>query len=148
MTMRLSRRRNRSHTNLSLEALHTAAARLPRIAWQGLVSRSQVIFCRGHIGLIEGIIGRIRPEREAWMKMVAIDGLAPLLAERAGVAATSRSRSYIGGASAVGGSQPGPHFSENLPMQFRPEQAPYRGGARLWNAQGMKGWGEVCTTMP
>jgi type III pantothenate kinase len=35
----------------------------------------------GYVGLIEGIIGRIRAEREARMKVVATGGLAPLLAE-------------------------------------------------------------------
>ena len=35
----------------------------------------------GYVGLIEGIIGRIRAEQEAGMKVVATGGLAPLLAE-------------------------------------------------------------------
>jgi type III pantothenate kinase len=75
--------------NLSLEALHGAAARLPRIGIgrpQAIIGRDTVSAMQsgifwGYVGLIEGIIGRIRAEREARMKVVATGGLAPLLAE-------------------------------------------------------------------
>jgi type III pantothenate kinase len=75
--------------NLSLEALHTAAARLPRIGIgrpQAVIGRDTVAAMQsgiywGYVGLIEGIIGRIQAEQEAPMKVVATGGLAPLLAE-------------------------------------------------------------------
>ena len=75
--------------NLSLEALHTAAARLPRIGIgrpQAVIGRDTVAAMQsgiywGYVGLIEGIIGRIRAEQDGTMKVVATGGLAPLLAE-------------------------------------------------------------------
>ncbi len=75
--------------NLSLEALHQAAARLPRIGIgrpQAVIGRDTVAAMQsgiywGYVGLIEGIVGRIRAEQEAGMKVVATGGLAPLLAE-------------------------------------------------------------------
>ncbi|MDB5373587.1 MAG: pantothenate kinase [Belnapia sp.] len=75
--------------SLSLEALHTAAARLPRIGIgrpQAVIGRDTVAAMQsgiywGYVGLVEGIIGRIRAEQEAGMKVVATGGLAPLLAE-------------------------------------------------------------------
>ncbi|GBQ24482.1 pantothenate kinase [Acetobacter estunensis NRIC 0472] len=77
--------------NLSVEALHTAAARLPRIGIGrpegGLVigrntnmaMRSGVFW--GYIGLVEGIVERIRKEFGASMKVLATGGLAPLFSE-------------------------------------------------------------------
>jgi type III pantothenate kinase len=75
--------------NLSLEALHGAAARLPRIGIgrpQAVIGRDTVAAMQsgiywGYVGLIEGIIGRIRAEQDGTMKVVATGGLAPLLAE-------------------------------------------------------------------
>lgn len=75
--------------NLSIEALHRAAARLPRIGIgrpQAVIGRDTVAAMQsgifwGYVGLIEGIVGRIRGEQEAAMKVVATGGLAPLLAE-------------------------------------------------------------------
>jgi type III pantothenate kinase len=79
--------------NLSIEALHRAAARLPRIGIgrpQSVVGRNTVAAMQsgiywGYVGLIEGIIGRIRAEQEAdaqpHVKVVATGGLAPLFAE-------------------------------------------------------------------
>ena len=75
--------------NLSLDALHMAAAKLPRVAVQ---RPKQVIGKRtvpamlsgvywGYIGLIEGIVARIRAEYGAPMKVVATGGLAPLFAD-------------------------------------------------------------------
>lgn len=76
--------------NLSIEALHRAAARLPRIGIgrpQAVIGRDTVSAMQagifwGYVGLIEGIVGRIRAEREdPTLKLVATGGLAPLLAE-------------------------------------------------------------------
>ena len=75
--------------NLSLEALHRAAARLPRIGIgrpQSVIGRSTVPAMQsgiywGYVGMIEGLIARIRAEYGGPMKVVATGGLAPLLAE-------------------------------------------------------------------
>jgi len=75
--------------NLSIEALHRAAARLPRIGIgrpQAVIGRSTVPAMQsgiywGYVGLIEGIISRIKAEYGAPLKVVATGGLAPLFAE-------------------------------------------------------------------
>jgi type III pantothenate kinase len=75
--------------NLSIEALHQAAARLPRIGIgrpQAVVGRDTVSAMQsgvywGYVGLIEGIVGRIKAEYEAPLKVIATGGLAPLFAE-------------------------------------------------------------------
>lgn len=75
--------------NLSLEALHAEAARLPRIAIgrpEAVVGRSTVAAMRsgiywGYVGLIEGIVTRIREERKDHsLPVVATGGLADLFA--------------------------------------------------------------------
>lgn len=76
--------------NLSIEALHRAAARLPRIGIgrpQSVIGRSTVpamqsgIFW-GYVGMIEGLIGRIQAEFDGpKLKVIGTGGLAPLLAE-------------------------------------------------------------------
>jgi type III pantothenate kinase len=75
--------------NLSLDALHMAAAKLPRVA----VQRPETVIGKqtvpammsgiywGYVGLIEGLVSRIRDEFGAPMKVVATGGLAPLFAE-------------------------------------------------------------------
>ena len=75
--------------NLSIEALHQAAARLPRIG----IGRPHVVIGRdtvpamqsgiywGYIGLIEGLLARIEGEFGAKLKAIATGGLAPLFAE-------------------------------------------------------------------
>jgi type III pantothenate kinase len=75
--------------NLSLEALHRAAAQLPRVA----ISRPQVVIGRstvpamqagiywGYVGLIEGLAKRIEVELGEKMKLIATGGLAPLFAD-------------------------------------------------------------------
>ncbi len=75
--------------NLSLEALHKAAARLPRIGIgrpQAVIGRSTVPAMQsgiywGYVGLVEGLVTRIRAEYDRPLKVVATGGLAPLLAE-------------------------------------------------------------------
>jgi len=75
--------------NLSIEALHQAAARLPRIGigrphaviGRGTVAAMQSGIYWGYIGLIEGLVTRIRRELEAPARVVATGGLAPLFSE-------------------------------------------------------------------
>lgn len=75
--------------NLSIEALHRAAARLPRIGIgrpQAVIGRDTVAAMQsgiywGYVGLIEGIVSRIQGEYEAPLKVIATGGLAPLFAE-------------------------------------------------------------------
>ena len=72
--------------NLSLEALHRAAAALPRISVsrpQSVVGRSTVPAMQsgvywGYVGLIDGISRRIAAELEAKLTVIATGGLAPL----------------------------------------------------------------------
>jgi len=75
---------------LSVEALHRAAARLPRIGIgrpQSAIGRNTVSAMQsgifwGYVGMIEGIVARIRGEADMNpMKIIATGGLAPLLAE-------------------------------------------------------------------
>ena len=75
--------------NLSLEALHKAAARLPRVSVgrpSAAVGRSTTAAMRsglfwGYIGLVEGIISRIALEMGSSAKIIATGGLAPLFSE-------------------------------------------------------------------
>ncbi|MEO0036315.1 type III pantothenate kinase [Phaeospirillum tilakii] len=75
--------------NLSLEALHMAAAQLPRVAIgrpRQVIGKSTVpamqsgIFW-GYISLIEGLVRRIKEEYGGEMTVVATGGLAPLFAD-------------------------------------------------------------------
>jgi type III pantothenate kinase len=75
--------------NLSLEALHQAAAQLPRIG----IARPQAVIGRqtvpamqsgvywGYVAMVEGLVARIKAEYGGPMKVVATGGLAPLVAE-------------------------------------------------------------------
>jgi type III pantothenate kinase len=72
--------------NLSMQALHEAAARLPRIAIEkpakiigtDTVGAMQTGVFWGYISLIEGLIERIKAEYKAPMKVVATGGIASL----------------------------------------------------------------------
>ena len=72
--------------NLSLEALHMGAASLPhvdvtrpeRVIGTNTVACIQSGIFWGYIGLVEGIIRKIRDERDRPMKVIATGGLAPL----------------------------------------------------------------------
>lgn len=75
--------------NLSLEALHMAAAALPHVD----ISRptraigTNTVACMqsgvywGYIGLVEGIVREVRKERDRAMKVIATGGLASLFAQ-------------------------------------------------------------------
>ncbi len=76
--------------NLSLDALERAAAKLPRIAIkrppQRVIGQATVPAMEsgaywGYVGLIEGLVARIKAEDGRAMKVVATGGLAPLFAE-------------------------------------------------------------------
>jgi len=72
--------------NLSMEALHAAAAKLPRVAIQrpGKVIGTDTVGAMqsgvfwGYIALIEGLISRIKAERGSQMTVVATGGVASL----------------------------------------------------------------------
>jgi type III pantothenate kinase len=72
--------------NLSMEALHTAAAKLPRVAIQrpqkvvgtDTVGAMQSGVFWGYIGLIEGLVTRIKSEQDKPMTVVATGGVASL----------------------------------------------------------------------
>lgn len=77
--------------NLSVEALHMAAAKLPRVAVEkpnqvigtGTVSAIQSGIFWGYVGLVEGVVRRIKQEfmtsnPNEGMKVLATGGLAPL----------------------------------------------------------------------
>ena len=75
--------------NLSLDALHMAAAKLPRVAVQKpltVIGRRTVPAMLsgvywGYMGLLEGLVARIKEEYGEDMKVIATGGLAPLFAE-------------------------------------------------------------------
>ena len=77
--------------NLSVEALYRAAARLPRLAvepWDNDMpvlgkdthSAMQSGIFWGYVGLVQGLIGRLRAEVGADLPAIATGGLAPLFA--------------------------------------------------------------------
>ncbi len=74
--------------NLSLTALHMAAAKLPsvrisrteRVIGKDTVSCMQSGVYWGYVGLIEGLVARIKTEFDPAMKVIGTGGLAPLFA--------------------------------------------------------------------
>jgi type III pantothenate kinase len=74
--------------NLSLTALHMAAAKLPsvRISRTERVIGTDTVSCMqsgiywGYVGLVEGLVGRIKSEFGAAMQVIGTGGLAPLFA--------------------------------------------------------------------
>ncbi|THD73108.1 type III pantothenate kinase [Phenylobacterium sp.] len=72
--------------NLSMEALHQAAAKLPRVAIQKpqrIIGKDTVVAMQsgvfwGYIGLIEGLIARIKGEWERPMTVIGTGGVASL----------------------------------------------------------------------
>lgn len=77
--------------NLSMEALHNATALLPKISVENpgqspVVGTTTIAAMRsgvfwGYIGLIEGLIARVKAERGEDLKVIATGGLASLFAE-------------------------------------------------------------------
>lgn len=78
--------------NLSLSALHQAAAKLPRIAViapdttriTGKTTQEAMQFgvFWGYVGMIEGLVKRLKEEHCSDMKILATGGLAPIFANR------------------------------------------------------------------
>ncbi|HWF00397.1 MAG TPA: type III pantothenate kinase [Caulobacteraceae bacterium] len=74
--------------NLSVQALHDAAARLPRIAIQrprhaigkDTVAAMQAGIFWGYVALVEGLVARIKAEYEAPMTVIGTGGIASLFA--------------------------------------------------------------------
>ncbi|RDW14839.1 type III pantothenate kinase [Paracoccus thiocyanatus] len=72
--------------NLSLEALHMGAASLPHVdvTMPAKVIGTNTVACIqsgiywGYIGLVQGVVDKIRAERARPMKVIATGGLAPL----------------------------------------------------------------------
>jgi type III pantothenate kinase len=72
--------------NLSMQALHEAAARLPRVAIQkpahaigkDTVEAMQAGVFWGYVGLIEGLIGRIKAEYHEPLSVIGTGGVASL----------------------------------------------------------------------
>jgi type III pantothenate kinase len=79
--------------NLSIEALHMAAAQLPtvevadpgKVIGTGTVSAIQSGIFYGYLGLIEGIVNRIKAEYGEEMLVIATGGLAPLFEKASSV---------------------------------------------------------------
>ena len=75
--------------NLSQEALHMAAAKLPRVAiirperviGKGTVQAMQSGIYWGYLSMLEGVVKRIEEEFGSPMEVIATGGLAPLFAE-------------------------------------------------------------------
>ena len=75
--------------NLSLEALHMAAAKLPRVdvkrtervTGKDTVAAMQSGIYWGYVSLIEGLVTRLRAEHGADIEVIATGGLAPLFTE-------------------------------------------------------------------
>lgn len=75
--------------NLSMEALHRAAAQLPKVDVvkpSHVIGRSTIMAMRsgifwGYVGMIEGLLARIKEEVGRPMTVVATGGLAALFAE-------------------------------------------------------------------
>jgi type III pantothenate kinase len=75
--------------NLSLEALHRAAAKLPRVAVErpprvigsSTVTAMQSGVFWGYVSMVEGVVARIKEEFGAEMKVIATGGLAGLFAD-------------------------------------------------------------------
>lgn len=74
--------------NLSLDALHKAAAKLPNVAvarpskviGTNTIGAMQSGIYYGYVGLIDGIVARIKSEQGQTMKVIATGGLASLYA--------------------------------------------------------------------
>lgn len=75
--------------NLSLEALHMAAAKLPRVDVKktervtggDTIAAMQSGIYWGYVSLIEGLVARLRVEHGTDMDVIATGGLAPLFTE-------------------------------------------------------------------
>ena len=107
--------------NLSIEALHQAAARLPRIGIgrpQAVIGRDTVSAMQsgvfwGYVGLIEGIVGRIRTEYDGALKVIGTGGLAPLFSEGTAVIERIDPDITLEGLRLLAGRNPAPTLAKN-----------------------------------
>jgi type III pantothenate kinase len=107
--------------NLSIEALHKAAARLPRIGIgrpQSVIGRSTIPAMQsgiywGYVGMIEGLVARIQAEYEGPLKCVATGGLAPLLAEGTNIIGTIAPQLTLDGLRLLAERNPAPTLSRD-----------------------------------
>lgn len=107
--------------NLSIEALHQAAARLPRIGVgrpEGgrVIGRNTNAAMRsgmfwGYIGLVEGIVERIRQECGTPVRVLATGGLAPLFSEGTTIFEQIDPLLTLSGLRFLAGQNPAPIFS-------------------------------------
>ena len=105
--------------NLSLEALHQAAARLPRIGIgrpQSVIGRSTVPAMQsglywGYVGMVEGLVARIRAEYGADLPVIATGGLAPLFAEGTTMIRTTEPGLTLDGLRLLADRNPAPTWS-------------------------------------
>ncbi len=110
--------------NLSIEALHQAAARLPRIAIgrpQSVIGKNTIAAMRsgifwGYIGLVEGIVARVKKEFGGPMKVIGTGGLAPLLAEGTDIFERIDPDLTIEGLRILAGRNPA-HFGTERPLE-------------------------------
>ncbi len=109
--------------NLSIEALHRAAARLPRIGigrpqaviGRGTVPAMQSGIYWGYVAMIEGLVARIKGEFGAPLKVIATGGLAPLLAEGASVIERIDPDLTLDGMRLLAERNPAPTWNPNRP---------------------------------
>ncbi len=107
--------------NLSLEALHKAAARLPRIGIgrpQAVIGRATVPAMQsgiywGYVAMVEGLVRRIQAEWDEPLKVVATGGLAPLLAEGATLIQTIAPDLTLDGLRLLADRNPAPTFNRD-----------------------------------
>ncbi len=105
--------------NLSIEALHRAAARLPRIGigrpqsviGRGTVAAMQSGIYWGYIAMIEGLVARIEGEYGGKLKVIATGGLAPLLAGGTAVIGSIDPDLTLDGLRLLAGRNPSPTLS-------------------------------------
>ncbi len=109
--------------NLSIEALHQNAARLPRIGIgrpQAVIGTSTVGAMQsgiywGYVGLIEGLCTRIIGELGATTKVIATGGLAPLFAEGATMIERIDADLTLEGLRMLAERNPGPRLPRDRP---------------------------------
>jgi type III pantothenate kinase len=108
--------------NLSIEALHRAAARLPRIGIgrpQSAIGRNTVAAMQsgiywGYVGLIEGIVARIRAEHGGPLKVIGTGGLAPLFAEGTNIIETIDQDTTLDGLRLLAERNPAPIYAARV----------------------------------
>ena len=116
--------------NLSLEALHQNAARLPRIGIgrpQAVIGTSTVEAMQsgvywGYVGMIDGLCRRIADELDDGpVKVIATGGLAPLFAEGSSQIQQSDPDLTLDGFRMLAGRNPVPRLTVDKPRSLDPD---------------------------